>query len=476
MSLRQILCNALVLLAPLASARLFAQDQRSPLAPTNWGVVYDIPATKQVKLKADVPYLREAQGTLTLDLYLPPKLKAGEKRPAVVFLNTIGDGPNNKLKHWEIYRSWPRLVAAHEMIGISMEADGNRIQACLTAVFNFLARHGAEHGIDGSRIGVYAASANVSGATQYLMSDSAAAGIRAAVLYYGRPPEGRLRPDLPVLFIVAEGDSPGNGPPPLLSLWQRIIEARAPWTLAYASKLPHGFDAFSDDDQARRVIQQTLAFWQSHLEPLPQPSWAPSPARQIVEAGYWGRPQTSADLLAKWIAEHPNDIEAHLQYGRALQQLRRFDEALAAFERATALGSTDPRVFSGMGQVYVSKQQWAEAAKFLEQALAGGFQNSLLYGQLAYAQLHLNRNEEAVKNYEKSFELGIPPGANTRGVAWYNLACAYVRLGQKEKAFDAILHSMEEGFATRQHLETDTDFAPIRSESRFQELLAKAMN
>ncbi|NUO80879.1 hypothetical protein HUU05_12440, partial [candidate division KSB1 bacterium] len=311
MQLRRVVAFLLVLLTSIASTDLFAQNQRSPLNPTNWGVVYDVPATKQVKLKAGVPYLRDAQGTLTLDLYLPPKLQSGEQRPAVVFLNAIGDPPNDKLKHWEIYRTWPRLVAAHDWVGISMETDGSRIQESLAAVFRFLKQHGGEHGIDGNRIGVYAASANVTNATQYLMSDSAAAGIRAAVLYYGRAPEGKLREDLPVLYIVAEGDAPGNGPPHLLSLWQRVIAARAPWTLAYASGLPHAFDAFSDNDQARRVIQQALSFWKTHLEPVPQPSWTPSPARQIVEANYWGRPQTSADLLAQWIAEHPDDAEAH---------------------------------------------------------------------------------------------------------------------------------------------------------------------
>lgn len=453
----------------------FSQNQPSPLNPTSWGVVYDVPATKQVTRRADVPYLRDDRGTLTLDIYSPPKLKAGEKRPAVVFFNAIGDRPNDSLKRWAIYKTWPRLVAAHGLIGVSMEADATRIPECLAAVFDFLAKQGVAHGIDGMRLGVYAASANVSRAAEYLMSANAAAGIRAAVLYYGRAPEGKLRPDLPVLFVVAEGDAPGMVPQ-LTSLWQRVIETNAPWTLAFSSKLPHGFDAFSDNDDARRVIQQTLAFWKSHLEPVPQPAWPPSPAREIVAASYWGRPQPLADLLAKWLAEHPNDTEAYLQYGRALQQLRRLDEALAAFERATTLGSTDARVFAGMGQVYASRQQWEEAVKFLERALAGGFQNSLIYGQLANAQLHVNRNEEAVKNYEKSFEMGIPPGANTRGLAWYNLACAYVRVGQKEKAFEAISRSIDEGFAKREHLETDTDFALIRTEARFQELLAKAQN
>src|SRR5688572_16513766 len=125
-----------------------AAQTKSPLDPTNWGVVYDTPATKQVKVTAEVTYLKDDRSDLKIDIYTPPDAKAGERRPAVVFLNAIGDQPNNKVKNWAIYSSWPRLVAAHGMVGISMDADGTRIQDSLKGLFDFLARDGARHGVD----------------------------------------------------------------------------------------------------------------------------------------------------------------------------------------------------------------------------------------------------------------------------------------------------------------------------------------
>lgn len=94
------------------------------------------------------------------------------------------------------------------------------------------------------------------------------------------------------------------------------MQAKAPWTLIYASNLPHAFDAFTDTDESRRVIQQAIAFWKTHLEPVPRPDWKPSEARAIVEAGYWNNPPKSVELLAKWIADNPKDIVAYQQYGR----------------------------------------------------------------------------------------------------------------------------------------------------------------
>jgi hypothetical protein len=67
--------------------------QRAPLDATSWGVVYDAPATKHVKVHNEVPYL----GALAIDIYSPPDLKAGEKRPAVVFINAVGDRGDNKV-------------------------------------------------------------------------------------------------------------------------------------------------------------------------------------------------------------------------------------------------------------------------------------------------------------------------------------------------------------------------------------------
>ena len=262
---------------------------KSPLDPTNWGVVYDIPETKNVSVKQGVTYFKDASADLQIDIYSPPGAKASAKLPAVIFLNAIGDSPDNKVKSWAIYSSWPRLIAAHGMIGISMDADGTRIQDSLKALFAFLAADGAKYGIDADRLGVYAASANVTQSSIYLMGDAAPKGIKAAALYYGRAPQGAIRRDLPVLFVLAEGDVAGLGQQ-TIPLWQKVTESRAPWTMVFASRQPHAFDAFEDTDESRRLVKQTIDFWKTHLEPTPKPPWKPSDARAIVSAIYMNDP------------------------------------------------------------------------------------------------------------------------------------------------------------------------------------------
>lgn len=82
--------------------------------------------------------MKSGERNLAIDVYTPPNAKANEKLPAVIFLNAIGDNPGSEVKEWEIYKSFPRLIAAHGMIGISMNADGNNIQETLKGLFDFL--------------------------------------------------------------------------------------------------------------------------------------------------------------------------------------------------------------------------------------------------------------------------------------------------------------------------------------------------
>jgi tetratricopeptide (TPR) repeat protein len=451
------------------SINVFSQNNKpdSLLDTNRVGVVYNIPATKKVKAKLDVPYLSDAAGTLVIDIYLPPNAKKSARFPAVIFLDGIGSAGGDKVSERERRASFPRLVAAHGMVGISMETDKSRIQESFRALFDFLEKNGAKYNIDAARLGVYAASANTTEAGRFLMSEAAPKAIKAASFYYGFAPQAPLRKDLPVLFVLAEGDMSGYLGRQALGLWQKVAESRAPWTLLFASNQNHAFDFFSDTDEARRIIQQTITFWKTHLEPVPQPGWKPLPAREIMGAAYYSNnPQKTADLLTQWIAEHPTDALAYVTYGRALTQLKRTDEAAAALEKALALGGAEAGIYFNLGQLRNQQKRYAEAADHFTKAIELGGPNGVIFLQLGTAQMELGRHEEALKTFERALEGGIAKFA-----VYYNMAYAYVRLRQTDKAFAMLGKAIDEGFANRNGLETDPALAPLRADTRFQALL-----
>lgn len=462
---------AAFLAAALAPTHATAQPSTSPLDGRRYGVVYDVPATKDVKLLANVPYWKDGARSLACDVYLPPRLKAGEKLPVVVFLNAIGDRVNNSPKDWGIYRTWPRLIATQGMIGVSMQADSADALTSMRHLLAFLASDRAPAHVDGQRVGVYAASANVTGANRLLFGANPPANVRAAALYYGAPPADSLRRDLPVLFIVAAGDAPRMGAT-LDSLWFKVIRGGAPWTLEFAAGQPHAFDAFADNDDSRRIIQRSIAFWRSHLLPVPQPAGAKAEGREILHAIYANEPRRAAELLAPYVEKNPNDVEGLTNYARILNELRRFPEALAILERAYGADSSNVPLTAQYGSALVQSRRYAEGARLLERAIANGWSTSLAYGQLGFAELALNENEDAVRHYEKAFEIGMPPGPNTRGVAAYNLACGYARLGRKDDALRSLETSVQNGGGAG--MANDTDLVTLREEPRFKVLAARA--
>src|SRR5262245_873658 len=442
----------------------FSAQQRSPFEPANYGVVYDVPATAKVRVEKNVTYLRSGERDLQLDICTPPGAKA--PLPAVVFLNAIGDRLPDRVKEWGIYSSWPRLIAAQGMAGVSMDCDGEHIPESLAAVFAFLESSGAEHGVDGSRIGIYAASANVTEASRFLLRAEAPKNVKAAAFYYGWPEAPEMRRDLPVLTVAAESDL-GGSRELLGRLFTRVLESGAPWTFEVATDLPHAFDAFADNDASRRTIQRTIAFWKSHLEPVPQPPWKPSEERAILAAMYGHDEARIVSLLGAWITAHPDEPAGYATRGQTLCRMRRGNQAKGDLEKALALGSTDPGVHGCLGMVLASEGKNAEGVEHMRAAIAGNWYGSELYGYLGHALLVLGKNEEAVQAYERSLELGIPPGPQTLGLANYNLACGYARVGRTADALTAIERAVEQHFGTRRAYETDEDLKPLREEDRF---------
>jgi tetratricopeptide (TPR) repeat protein len=441
---------------------IHASSQTSPLDPFSFGVVLDHPDMKKVKLKPDVTYLKDPKGSLNLDVYMPPGLSANDKRPAIIFLNAIGEQPGErKVKSWGIYTSWPQLMAANGYIGISMEADGSRIQESIKGVFDFIAEKGKLYNIDTGKLGVYAASANVTQSVAYLMKESAYPGIKAAALYYGGAPEGPFRKDLPVLFIISESDVQRSG---YQNLWNEVLKNNAPWTIKMGTAMPHSFDSYLYNDESRKIIKETISFWKNHLDPVPQPSWPPSNAREIFLLLH-SDPAKAATLLKSWTSKYPTDKMTLSFYASALRQTKQYDEAEAQYKKILSLASGDIETIVALASLNYTQNKIEEAEKYVSIAVNSGKMNRTSYSQLAFSLLVDGKDKEAAKYYEQA--IAIEPRSNDV----YNLACAYAKMNEKDKALEALERSVKMGYGTRQFFENDADLNPIKTDERFKKIV-----
>ena len=89
---------------------------------------------------------------------------------------------------------------------------------------------------------------------------------------------------------------------------------------------------------------------------------------------------------------------------------------------------------------------------------------------LGYAQLDSAKLQEAVASFAQASRL-IPNGL----VVEYHTACAYARTGDQEQAFTYLTGLVDSGFDNPEQLDNDTDFETLKSDPRFEPLLARAL-
>ena len=59
-------------------------------------------------------------------------------------------------------------------------------------------------------------------------------------------------------------------------------------------------------------------------------------------------------------------------------------------------------------------------------------------------------------------------------IAYYNRACVFARMGEKDRAFEALNKAVEYGgYNAKKDYETDTDLQSLKSDSRWKLLIEK---
>jgi hypothetical protein len=285
-------------------ARIDPQELTPPLDLTRLRVVYDLPGTRDVVVRRDLEFRAADAGVLTMDLYQPPSRPGGAFAPVVIIVAGYPDTGTKlpcKFKEMGWSTSWGGLIAAS---GLAAVIYANRAPAAdLDALLAHVRQHAGALGIDGDRMGIWAASGNVPLALSVLMdharhrfrcaalccgfmldSDGTTAVADAAATYgFVNPCAGKsvadLPADLPLLIARAGRDQFAHLNERLDRFLVDAVARNLPVSFINHATGPHAFDLFDDSDSSREVIGRILAFLQLHLRRAPAP---PQPG--IVEA------------------------------------------------------------------------------------------------------------------------------------------------------------------------------------------------
>jgi acetyl esterase/lipase len=312
----QILGTLLIIAVSVARAQAPAPESdearlRRMAELVNRPVVYKVPGMDQVQVRKDLVYKETKDPNVRMDIYTPPGLKVGERRPAVVFIHG-GAKTEYRAKDWGVYQSWGRLVAASGMVGVTFT---HRLGFPKTAILDgasdvadaiaYVRAHAAELHVDGDRLCLAAYSAGGPMLSPFLGEPPPY--VRCLVAFYTfmdirqskehRDSEtaetlekfspivqiARAPDRVPPLFLARAGQ---DQVPTLKDSIDRFVaealKQNIPLTLATHPQGVHGFDNQNDDDRSREIVAAALGFMKWHLGLAADP---PAAGRKEKEEG-----------------------------------------------------------------------------------------------------------------------------------------------------------------------------------------------
>jgi len=259
-------------------------------------LVYIVPGMEQAAVRAELRYHADADDALRMDVYLPPELLTGARRPGVLFIHG-GPVPSDlplRPKDWGVYRSYGRLMAASGLVGITfnhryygmdhLEQAAHDIETAIA----YVRAHANDFNLDPDRLALWAFSGG--GPFLSLALREHLPYVRCLVSYYAlldlRPFQGRAAgavtdavlhafspvahleagaaPAFPILVARAGQDQPTlNGT--IDSFVQAALAANLPIELMNHLRGQHAFDILDADDRSREIIARTVTFVQMHL-------------------------------------------------------------------------------------------------------------------------------------------------------------------------------------------------------------------
>lgn len=257
---------------------------------TKTPVVYQLAGTDRVAVQADIQFRGADGGPLPMDVYLPPDLKNGDNRPAVVIVNGYPDPGFEKMfgmkfKQLAAVSSWGRLIAAS---GLTAVAYSNRDPvADLDAALDHVEKNLAPLAIDGARTGIWASSGHAPLAMSALMKrrelkcaallypmtldlDGGTGIANAARMFrFVNPTAGKTVEDLSAatpLFVARAGKDEMPGLNEALDRFMaKAVTRNLPISFVNQPEGLHAFDLYQDSEMSRAVVRSVLAFLRSHL-------------------------------------------------------------------------------------------------------------------------------------------------------------------------------------------------------------------
>jgi tetratricopeptide (TPR) repeat protein len=185
------------------------------------------------------------------------------------------------------------------------------------------------------------------------------------------------------------------------------------------------------------------------------------------------------------LAKEPQNAAVCNKLGIAELMLQRFKEAGKNFERAIKANQNFPEAYNNLGVIHYERRKYGASIKQYKKALAIQPDSASFYSNLGASYFARKDFEHATEAYSKAVQIdpeifdrtshtGIAAQMASPGDrAHYDfvLAKLYAKMGDRDHSLQFLRKSMEEGYKDVKDVYTDPEFADLRKDARFAELM-----
>ena len=192
------------------------------------------------------------------------------------------------------------------------------------------------------------------------------------------------------------------------------------------------------------------------------------------------------DYYRAALAKEPHSASLMNKIGITELMMQRYREAKKSFERAIKADRKFADAYNNLGVVYYESRRYSPAVKEYRRAIALDDTSASFYSNLGAALFAKKEFEPAVVAYQKAMEIdpdvfertsrgGVQaqlPSPEDRAHYDYTVAKLYAKMGFSDRSLEYLRKAMEEGYKDFKNVYKDAEFAELRKDKRFTELVA----
>lgn len=221
---------------------------------------------------------------------------------------------------------------------------------------------------------------------------------------------------------------------------------------------------------------------------VPPPSPTASAEELVERAEILHAEKSYPDALDYYRAalKRQNSAVTWNKMGITLLQMGRDDEARKSFEKAVKLDRVYPDAINNLGVTYYKKKKYSRAIKYYKKAIELRETMASFHSNLAAAYFSKKELNRAMAEYQRAYQLdptvfernskiGVVAQMSSpgdRAQYSYLLAKMFAESGDLNRSLDYLRKAMEDGYKGIDEVYKEKEFAELRKDPRFNELMA----